>query len=204
MIEPNDIELDLINYGKAVDTETESILHIRQKNDGVFVYYLGLPENLVNAIISSMHQSKDLFEIINASLTLFGESEFNVTENGEEVFIKDIYSKYNLICSSLVTMFAEKHNIKFDGYLHGIVGSKAIFGKDVLSMGDVVYDLESEQPQNAIWKFQDSDENDYKDYCKWLEENSYYCDSCDSAIEFEEADYRGSQPICPLCERKLM
>ena len=200
-----DIDLDVISFGNSIEeSSTESVIYLRAQDDGVFVCYNGMTDVLVNSVISAMNSQKNLYDIISAAVCLFEEDSIQVTEeNNGEVEIGNVFEQYNLLCAAMVTMFAEKHGVEFDSWAGGVVGSKAVFGKYAVLFNDLVYDLEEEMPCGVYWQFVEEGEENYKAYCEWLENNSIYCDKCDTLVSNEKQEWLNDTPACCYCGNKL-
>lgn len=189
-----DIDLDVFSYAEKMPEE-QSLLYLRSDTtiDNVFVYFKGDMTNLVTAVLSAMQNNDDLTDVLVSAVNI----KKNIFEG------TTVFDRFESACEEIAKSFADIHDVEFNGWLHGEVGNKAVFGKDAISFLDVVYDTKTEQPQNVIWKFQDSNEDNYAKFCEWLENNSHYCDSCDSAVEFDEAEWSNDTPVCPYCDKKL-
>lgn len=190
----NNLDLDVFSYSEKMSDE-ESVLYLRSDTtiDNVFVYFKGDMTNLVTAVLSAMQNNDDLTDVLTSAVNI----KHKIFEN------TDLFSRFESVCVEIAQLFSDNHGVEFNGFLNGQVGNKAVFGKDAISFWDVVYDTKTEQPQNVIWKFQDSNEDNYAKFCEWLENNSHYCDSCDSAVEFDEAEWSNDTPVCPYCDKKL-
>ena len=49
----------------------------------------------------------------------------------------------------------------------------------------------------------DTKERDYIQYCKYLENNSIYCDKCDTLVDNDDIEWKNSSPHCNICGGKL-
>jgi DNA gyrase/topoisomerase IV subunit B len=114
-----------------------------------------------------MAENENAYEIIGAAIDIFEENEnITVLDNNKGIEIKNIFSQYNLISHGIITMFCEKHGIKFSGWVDGVIGGVAMMGRDIINFCDIKYDVETNQPINHFFKWYDTSELDYVSWCE--------------------------------------
>ena len=70
--------------------------------------------------------------------------------------MKSLKEKYTEICNQYIMAFVDKHEYKFDYWIAGEVGGLASFIEQyVFSMDDIRYDIDTNQPTNLIFIWQD-------------------------------------------------
>lgn len=198
------LDLDMLSFAKLVkDSDDECVFYLRQDGDKISSVYGGITSNITNTLINIMDTHDDAYDIISAAVSLFEEDSLQVIEEEGDIKINNIFLQYNLICSAIAVQFAEKHNIGFESWSGGVVGGKAVFGKNAVLFSDMMYDLENDMPTGVYWQYADSDDDDYPAYCKYLENNSLYCSSCDTMVDNNASDWANDTPVCPYCGAKL-
>lgn len=75
-----DLDLDVQNSIKRLDTNTDVILYFRKcGNEGLSVYG-GTPENIINLLVQVMEDLPDFYDMLSTACVLFEESAMLIIE----------------------------------------------------------------------------------------------------------------------------
>ena len=75
-----DLDLDVQNSIKKLDTTTDVILYFRKcKNEGMSVYG-GTPENIINMLVQVMEDIPDFFDLFGTACVIFQEDSMLIIE----------------------------------------------------------------------------------------------------------------------------
>lgn len=70
-MEYTDLDLDVQNAIKRLDTTTDVIIYFRKcKNEGLSVYG-GTPENIINLLVQVMEDLPDFYDLLSTALEAF-------------------------------------------------------------------------------------------------------------------------------------
>lgn len=74
--------------------------------------------------------------------------------------ILKLKQNYDNICNEFVKIFADKHDIEFDGWVADEVGTIASFCfQYFFNMDDIIYDITTNQPKHLILDWQNDSTN---------------------------------------------
>lgn len=193
------LDLDALSFTKRIkNSDDETMFYIRTDDKKISSCFGGQSVNLVNSVIDLMTREEEAYDLLSSAVSLFEEDSIPVIEEEGEVVVNNVFEQYNLVTSALVTMFAAKHNCTFDGWETDNLYAR--FDACVLFMGDIAYDLEQDIPNNVIWEYEDANtEEPYSSFASDYEENTMYCDNCNSACKEDTVVWSNSQPVCQYC-----
>lgn len=84
--------------------------------------------------------------------------------------IEKIKQKYDACCNDIITLFCEKQNIEFDGWIADEIGGIAGFATQYFfNISDLMLDLTTKQPKRLILDWQ----NDMTDFNMCREKRLY-------------------------------
>jgi len=89
---------------------------------------------------------------------------------------EQLKTAFDKACNDYVTAFVEKQGYQFDGWIGDDVGGIAEFaGQYFFNIGDIIQDIDTEQPEGLIMQWQDESlEFSYnKPNCKFINYKSY-------------------------------
>lgn len=76
-----DLDLDVQNSIKKLDTTTDVILYFRKcKNEGISVYG-GTPENIINMLVQVMEDIPDFYDLFSSAVILHEENAVLIIED---------------------------------------------------------------------------------------------------------------------------
>ena len=84
--------------------------------------------------------------------------------------IQDLKTQYENICAEYIRIFCEKHEMEFGGWVGDTVGGVAYLNDFFFDFRDIVLDINTDQPKNAIvkWYYDNQDNPE-----KWINYYSY-------------------------------
>ncbi len=115
----------------------------------------------------------------------------SIHEITEEEDRKIAVEQFEIWTKFLVEQFAKKHGLEFDGFVRDDPTGVAEFGDYIFNIGEIYYDLKTEQPKGRILDYQDfcveihhynddiTDKSaitipNYESYCMGIAETEYY------------------------------